>query len=99
MSSAGHVMDMIRRMKANRELLKAKRGRHSKLKAMYQKAAYGKKSINPLDHLSEAELAIIRTEIVTKLAADRKRSSTKLVLIGVILLALAVWLMVWVFRG
>ena len=79
---AGHVFDMIARIKANEALRKKKS--YFRTKQEFSKAMMSKRLI--YEHCSEADLAEIREKII----ADRKQEATKVIVS--ILIAVAILL-------
>lgn len=76
MSSAGHVLDMIRRMKQNRAMMKQARKRLNDVKKLQHEQVADKRVLSPLfeDKLSKEEREeqneIIRTKVHKDLAYD-----------------------------
>ena len=72
MLSAGHVMDMIRRIKANRELTKAKHARHAKIKTIYGSQVHGITSPSPTDQFRDEEFSRIGKKIIGKIRLQQR---------------------------
>ena len=76
MSFAGHVLDMISRMKQNQALKTNRRSRYNKVKEAYLNELGGFNDKNNLTklNLSKEELLAIKNRIKARLKAERKRS-------------------------
>ena len=75
MSYAGHVLDMINRIKDNEALRKAKRSRYKKLRNAYATATVRKGPVNkPETKLSKKELEAIKEKIRNDLKRERRRA-------------------------
>lgn len=76
MSSAGHVLDMIRRMKQNRAMMNQARKKLKDVKTLHHQHVVDKRVLNPLfeDKLSKEEKEeqnkIIRTKVNKDIAYD-----------------------------
>jgi hypothetical protein len=76
MSFAGHVMDMISRMKQNEALKSSRRYKYKKIKDAYFEEIGSYHAINNLtkQNLSKEELLIVKKRIKARLKSERKRS-------------------------
>lgn len=80
---AGHIADMIARMKQNRELQKYARDKYKRLKGQYENDKRKRVKVAEPD-MSESELIQYRKELRARLKAQRKRSH-RIVLLAVII--------------
>lgn len=91
MSSAGHVLDMIKRMKANRALQKKNRNAFK----------YRKKNTSGLNYtssestLSEEEKAAIRAQLAETLARDRRVLLIYRIIFGLAFLLSLILFYIW----
>ncbi len=93
MSSAGHVLDMLNRYRANRQMLTSKGRKKSvaELRSVYLK--HYPRGIDPIrNSLSEAELQAIRKEIRLKIKSQRKRGAIITWIISLIIVCFGICL-------
>jgi hypothetical protein len=87
MSSAGHIMDMNNRMRANRALLGRRRQRYAQLRELYRGAVAEKVVSTGHRELDEQELTEVRKAVRIRLR--RERILKDLVAIGIAAVVLA----------
>lgn len=73
MSSAGHVFDMIIRMKNNRALNAGRRSRHARMKKAFSKHLKKREIDLYKNHLSKEEFRILKEKIKRKIRNERIR--------------------------
>ncbi len=91
MSSAGHVLDMINRIKQNRLLKEAKRARYAKVKGANSKNSANHVATVDKNHLPAAELNLLKQKIRRGILKDRRRAIVITMLslvIGIILVSI-----------
>lgn len=93
MSFAGHVLDMISRMKQNQALKNNKRNRYNKLKELYLENTIEVQNNLTKQRVSDDELKLIKDRIRKQLGKEQKRKVTySVILTFVIFSALAIYL-------
>lgn len=95
MSSAGHVLDMLNRFKANRQMLpsKGRKKTFGQVRAMYTTAH--KPGFDPIgSSLTKTELAEIRKAVQVKIRKQRIRGLVITWIIAVVLIAGGIWLFI-----
>lgn len=96
MSSAGHVFDMMNRMRQVKEEKQARHARQQKIKdAMYKAAEKSQLHEFKYEDIPPAELARIKETIRREAEADRKKEALKSLLVLVPLLLAIVVLVVF----
>ncbi len=87
MSSAGHVLDMIARVKNNRALKEQNLSKYRKIKAAYEKQSDHHISFRDKNKLPEQESRKLRNSIREKLKQEQKKQLTKTIaLISILVL-------------
>ncbi len=89
MSSAGHVLDMIARVKNNRALKEQNLSKYRKIKAAYEKQSDHHISFRDKNKLPEQESKNLRNSIRERLKQEQKKQLTKTISL-IIILALAI---------
>ena len=84
MSSAGHVLDMINRIKQNISLKEAKKARYAKVKGIYHKHLSKHMAAVDKNHLPDAELNLLKQKIRRKIKNDRVKATIITVLVLVL---------------
>lgn len=97
MSSAGHVLDMISRIRQAKEQKQVRQARQQKVKnAMYEAATHGTNHELKYDEIPPEELARIKESIRTQARADRKKEALKSLLVLIpLLLAIAAFVVLF----
>jgi hypothetical protein len=85
MSSAGHVLDMIARIKKNRDLKQKTVNRYSIVKDAYKKHSSSHRTFHDRNKLSSRELNELRTKIRTEIVKDQKRNLTRFLILLILL--------------
>jgi hypothetical protein len=91
MSSAGHVLDMIKRMKANRALQKKNRNAFKRRK----KHTLGLSYNSGESTLSEEEKAAIRAQLAETIAKDRRLLLIYRIIFGLAFLISLILFYIW----
>jgi hypothetical protein len=81
MSSAGHVLDMIARIKKNRDLREKTVSRYRTVKEAYEKHSSSHHIFHDRNKLSKHEMKELRTKIRTEIIKDRKRNFIKFMIL------------------
>ncbi len=92
-----HVSNMMKTLRANRELQKGARNLYRSGKDKNYIADGHGKSENPLDQLKGEELAAARKKVQERLAIQKRKQLIKTGIISAVVIALAVWLILWLF--
>ncbi|MCW3786134.1 hypothetical protein [Plebeiibacterium sediminum] len=81
MSSAGHVLDMIARMKNNRALKEQNLSKYQKIENAYQKHKNIHRAFYDKNKLSEKEIQILKNDIKQRMVTDQRNRLIKTVLL------------------
>ena len=73
MSSAGHILDMIIRMKNNRALNEGRKLRHARIRKAYEKQIRKRKIYLKKNKLSDEEFKVLKQKIRNKIRVERIR--------------------------
>ena len=93
MSSAGHVLDSINRMKQNKALKNARRNRYSKVRETYLKHATHEFKYIDNSNLTPDELRELKVNIRNKIIRERRTIFIKSIITTMII---AILITVWV---
>jgi hypothetical protein len=85
MSSAGHVLDMINRMKQNRALLRRRHDKSKKLRNMYLNSVHYKDHTFHEKKISPEVCEKIKLEIRKKLKRDRIKNNIFRIFISILI--------------
>jgi len=91
MSYAGHVLDMISRIKQNRSLKEARKKRYAKVKEAYQKHLVKHIVAKDKNHLSEAEFELFKRKLKRKFRNERIRATSLTTITTVLIIGLALF--------
>ena len=91
MSSAGHIFEMINRIKQNEALKKDRRNMRDKIREAYLQEIKNHHPINDTHKLPPAELAELKRKIKLKIIKERRRRTTMSVILICCLLFLLVY--------
>ena len=81
MSSAGHVLDMIARMKANRALKEQNLNKYKNIEDAYHKHENKHRAFTDKNKLPEKELQLLKKDIKRRMLADQRNRLIKIVLL------------------
>ena len=98
MSYAGHVLDMMKRMKANRAMQKKRRSAfQERANKLAKDGSSYEEGTEVLNEISEAEKKLIRERLALQLAKDRKKALIVNSVLMLILLFFSYQFYIWFF--
>lgn len=100
MSYAGHVADMISRIKYNESIRRSRRVKYGELRESYLDKLWHYNSEEGGDKkLSQNEMNAIKAQIRKEIKTQRRRQVVFSVIVSAAILGFLAWLMLWIVNG